>query len=80
MERDILDDAVALVEDAEDRDALAHRSDARLINAWRNGGVGNHRLRRILLVTAPPTGGNSERHRENRCGLPAHAYSGIQGS
>jgi hypothetical protein len=48
VKRDVLDDAVALVEDAEHRDTLGHRGDARLGYARRDSGVGDHRLRAIL--------------------------------
>ena len=80
MERDVLDDAVALVEQTENRDPLAHRSDARLIDAGRSRGVGDHRPRGVLVVVAAPASGNGERENNHRCGSQAHAYSGIQGS
>jgi hypothetical protein len=78
MQRDVLDDAVALVEDSENRDALPHWSDARLVHA-RRGGVGGGRRRGRVLLAAPPA--RREREQEqNRCGDPFHAYSGIHGS
>jgi hypothetical protein len=80
MKRDVLNDAVALVEQAEDRDPLAHRRHARLIDAGRSRGIGNHRPRVILFIAAAPASGDGERERDNRCGSQAHAYSGIQGS
>jgi hypothetical protein len=78
MKRDVLDDAVALVEDAEDGDPLRHRRHARLVDARRHRGVGNDRLRGMLLVA---TAARREREdSQERCGKPVHAYSGIQGS
>ena len=77
MKRDILDDAVALVEDSGDRDALRH---------WRNtlprgGGSGLpcRRHRRALLLCALAARGERQRNQQ-RCGDLLHAYSGIQGS
>jgi hypothetical protein len=78
MKRDVLNDAVALIEDAKDGDPLRHRRHARLIDAWRHSGIGNDRLRGILLIAAA-----ARREREDsqqRCGKSAHAYPGIQGS
>jgi hypothetical protein len=78
VERDILDDAVALVEDAEHRDPLRHRRDAALAVGGRcnlpRGG-----RRRILLLASPPA-----RHKRD-CGKQgcrdgSHYYSGIHGS
>jgi hypothetical protein len=80
MQRDILDDAVALVEDAEDRDPLAHRGNAGLVGARGDAGVGDHRTRRIALVlAAPAAGGKGERQQCEGGGGP-HFYSGIHGS
>jgi hypothetical protein len=79
MKRDVLDDPVALVEQSENRDSLAHRRHARLIDARRCSRIGNHRPRRILLVAAA-AGRHGERGQDDRCGSQAHAYSGIQGS
>jgi hypothetical protein len=80
MERDVLDDPIALVEQAEDRDPLAHGGHPRLIDARRSRRVGDHRARRILLVSAAPAGRNGERKHGERGSLAAHVYSGIQGS
>jgi hypothetical protein len=77
MERDILDDPVALVEDAEDSDALRHRSDARLIGPGR----GRFARRRggILLFTSFAARRQRGQEQDRCCDSP-HAYSGIQGS
>jgi hypothetical protein len=78
MERDRLRDPVALVEDAEHRDALRHRGHGL---RRRSGAVG---LRgagcgRVLLLAC--LAARSEREREQqRCRPFAHVYSGIQGS
>jgi hypothetical protein len=77
VQSDVLDDAVALVEDAEGCDPLAHRGDARLIDARRRGGVHDHRLRAILLVTAGAGGERERQYCQGGAGL--HAYSGFQG-
>jgi hypothetical protein len=79
MESDVLDDAVALVEEPEDGDPLAHRRYAGLIDAWRSRGVGNDRPRCILFVATAPAGREREDN-QHRCGKPVHAYSGIHGS
>jgi hypothetical protein len=72
---DAADDAVALVEDGEDGDALRHGRHARLI------GVGGpvRRARLVLLLAAAPAGGEREREDQRRRWLE-HAYSGIHGS
>ena len=78
MKRDILDDSVAFVEDAEHRDALRHWRDAALSGCRRThlpaGGRG-----RILLLSALAARSEGERN-QDRCGKALHAYSGIQGS
>jgi hypothetical protein len=77
MQRDILDDAVALVEDAEGRDPLRHRGHPRLVGARRDGGVGDRRLGSILFLAAAAA---CEGQREQRQGGETlHAYSGIHG-
>jgi hypothetical protein len=77
MERDVLDDAVALVEDPEHRDALRHRSHPAL------PGRGRWRLfcraRGVLLFAALAARNERERNQE-RCGNLVHAYSGVHGS
>jgi hypothetical protein len=77
VEHDVLDDAVALVEDAEHRDALRHRRHALLAAGAARGRGGRGR---ILLLAAAVAGGKRERDQEQRGELAIHAYSGIQGS
>jgi hypothetical protein len=78
MQSDILDDAVALVEDAENRDPLRHRSYAALAV----GGRG-HLLRRgqrcVLLLRSLPARREGKRGKQWSGGL-VHVYSGIHGS
>jgi hypothetical protein len=78
MQSDVLDDAVALVEDSEHRDALRHRRHPGLADAGRCRGVGDgHRA--ILRLIAPAARGDAQ-HKQQRNGEPGHAYSGIHGS
>jgi hypothetical protein len=78
VKRDVLDDAVALVEDAEHRDALRHRRHAALSRrCWRH--LTRWRNRRVLLLRAFSARGERKCDQQ-RCGGPRHAYSGIQGS
>ena len=78
MQGDVLDDAVALVENAEDRDALRHRSHTALpVRSLR-------RLRtfggdRILLLRAFAAGCERKTGEDEWNGCP-HFYSGIHGS
>jgi hypothetical protein len=78
VESDVLDDSVALVEDAEHRHPLCHRRDAPLAISRRSDlprtGRGG-----ILLLRALPAGGERDGHQQ-RSGGAVHAYSGIQGS
>jgi hypothetical protein len=76
MERDVLDDAVALVEDAKDRDALRH---------WRDVGLIDPRartlLRRDLIRLLGAAVARRQREADQqRCSEFPHAYSGIHGS
>jgi hypothetical protein len=77
VKRYILDDAIPLVEDAEDRDALRHRCHPALAV----GGRGDLRpgAGRILLLAALPARGEREGNQQ-RSGYAVHYYSGIQGS
>ena len=59
MQRDILHDAVALIEDAEHRDALRHRRHTGVISDGRRGIVGLHRAGLRLLST--PARGEAKR-------------------
>jgi len=79
MQGDVLDDAIALVEDAEDRNALGHGGDSSLairgcrdLSPGRRGGI----LLRLAAFAACGKRQAGERERECR----AHAYSGIHGS
>jgi hypothetical protein len=78
MKRDVLDDPVALVEDAEHRDALRHRRDAALPCGVRRAPAGDGR-RGVLLLRGLAARGERQR-KEQRCSDYPHAYSGIQGS
>jgi hypothetical protein len=75
MQRDVADDAVALVEDREHRDALRHR---------RNSGLarrpGCSLLRRDLVLLGPAVARGDGERQQQRCGKLPHAYSGIHGS
>ena len=78
MERDILDDAIPLVEDSEHRDSLRHRSDAGLAGPdWRRR-IGDYWSRRILLGRLLAAGGDSQ-HRQDCERSSGHVYSGIHG-
>jgi hypothetical protein len=79
VQGDVLDDAIALVENAEDRDALGHGSDSALairgcrdLSPGRRGGI----LSRLTAFAACGKRHAGERERE----CLAHAYSGIHGS
>jgi hypothetical protein len=78
MKRDRLNDAVALVEDAEHRDALRHRRDAALAVRGRRDLPGD-RGGSILLLGTLAAGREYERKKQ-RCSGSMHCYSGIQGS
>jgi hypothetical protein len=78
VKRDILDDAVALVEHAKNRDALGHGRHARQIGTWRRRRIGNHGLRRVLLAAAVTR--RECEDSQQRDSKSFHAYSGIQGS
>jgi hypothetical protein len=78
VERDILDDAVALVEDAEHGDALRHRRHAALAVGGR-GGLPRRRQGLVGRLAALPARGERKRSDQGYDGC-LHAYSGIQGS
>jgi hypothetical protein len=78
VERDVLNDAVALVEDPEHSDALRHRGDARLVGADRDHGIGDHRGRRIFFGRLLAAGCDSHDRQDCERSL-AHVYSGIHG-
>jgi hypothetical protein len=78
VERDVLDDAVALVEDSKHRHALRHRRDARLVGPDGRRRIANHRGGRILFGRRLAAG--RERHDGQDCERAfAHVYSGIHG-
>jgi hypothetical protein len=78
VERDVLGDAVALVENAEHCDALCHRRDAGLLRCRRRSAIG-HRLLALLLLL--PAAASRERQcKQDRSSSRSHVYSGIQGS
>jgi hypothetical protein len=79
MKRHVLDDAVALVEDGEDRDPLHHWSDSGRIGTERHRRIADHRLGRILLLAFAAPGGKGD-CKQDRCGGLEHVYSGIHGS
>jgi hypothetical protein len=78
MQRHRLDDAVALVEDAQHRDPLRHRRDAALAIGGR-GGLARRGQWGVLPLLALAARGERKRGQQE-CGAQAHAYSGIQGS
>jgi hypothetical protein len=76
MKGDGLHQPVALVEDADDRDALGHRGHPGFT-------PGQHlpaacRLLLLLLVRGLRTAGR-ERQRKHESGVAKHVYSGVQG-
>jgi hypothetical protein len=78
MKRDVLDNAVSLVEDSEHRHPLRHWSDTALAGRGR-GGPSRARRLAVLLLGAFTARCQRQRDQE-RCGKWTHAYSGIQGS
>jgi hypothetical protein len=70
-----LDDAVALVENSENRHALRHRRHAALAG---RGRTDLPRHRRILLFASAAR--RKRKRDQQQSGEPAHVYSGIQGS
>jgi hypothetical protein len=75
MQGDRLHDAVALVQDRDDRHPLRHRRN-RLAHAARSGLLSRRHL--VLHLLAATACGHGER--EQQCGGALHNYSGIQGS
>jgi len=78
MKRNRLNDPVALVEHAEDRDPLRHRRNPALAVRGRCCLLGRGQ-RRVFAFLALAARGERERGQQ-RGGERAHAYSGIQGS
>ncbi|MFL6752155.1 MAG: hypothetical protein ACJ8D5_02595 [Sphingomicrobium sp.] len=78
MKRNVAHDPVALVEDADDRDALRHRRHCGLRSG---GGSALPRAACGLILLLGGLAARTERERDQqRCGKPVHAYSGIHGS
>jgi hypothetical protein len=78
VKRDVLDDAVALVEDSQHGDALRHRRHSALTVGCRRDLLAGRkrRVRRLAALAA-----RSEREsQQQRCDAAFHAYSGIHGS
>jgi hypothetical protein len=73
----VTDDAVALVEQADDGDSLGHRSHAFLAGDNCPRHVDGDRLAFLRLVGAVAAG--EQRHGEQGGRSGAHVYSGIQG-
>jgi hypothetical protein len=74
----IVDDPVALVEEADDRNPLLHRGQPGLIALEHLAGVCRLKL---LLVGGLLTPARREREpkRDRNAGVPEHSYSGVQG-
>ena len=74
----IVDDPVALVEEADDRHAVLHRSKAGLVALEHLAGV---RRLEFLLVRGllAPARRERESERDANAGVPEHSYSGVQG-
>ncbi|MGN6156103.1 MAG: hypothetical protein ACTHN4_10280 [Sphingomicrobium sp.] len=74
----IVDDAVALVEEADDRDAILHRRQPGFIPLQNLARVGGLKLLLIALLLAA-----ARRQRDRECGgnggRKPHSYSGVQG-
>jgi hypothetical protein len=74
----VLDDSVALVENAEHGDALRHGGYSALPRR-RRARLGTRGSRHVLLLLAAPACGERQRNQQ-RCGQSLHGYSGIHGS
>jgi hypothetical protein len=79
VQGDVLDDAVALVEDSEDRDALRHGRNSALPIRGRSD-LRSRGCGRILLLLRALAAGGERKRNQQWCSKPSHAYSGIQGS
>jgi hypothetical protein len=78
VQRHILHDSVALVEDAENGNALSHRRHAALPRRGRWHAL--RRDRRVLLLLAAAPARRQHEGDQQRCGTLRHVYSGIHGS
>jgi hypothetical protein len=74
----IVDNPVALVEEADDRHPVLHRRQTGLIALEDLAGV---RRLQLLLVSAllASARGQRESERDANAGVPEHSYSGVQG-
>jgi hypothetical protein len=77
MKRDVLDDSITFVEDAENRDALRHRRHPTLPVRSR---CGLPRGRQRILLLGALAARNERDCSKQGCRGDSHAYSGIQGS
>jgi hypothetical protein len=77
VKRNVLDDPVALVEDAEHRDPLRHRRHPALAVSRRRRLPRRRQRDSLLLVALAARRKGQHRQRDSR---RAHVYSGIQGS
>jgi hypothetical protein len=73
-----VDDPVALVEEADDRDPVLHRRQSSLVALEHLAGVG---WRKLLLVCGllAPARREREPKRDANASVPEHSYSGVQG-
>jgi hypothetical protein len=79
-QRQVADDPIALVEQAEDRDALGHRRDARLGAGRRCGGRGGPLSRRLPLgLAAAVAAGGAQADGNQQSRSATHAQSGVHG-
>jgi hypothetical protein len=78
METDVLDDPVALVEDAKDGRPLRHRSHSPFAVGGRRD-VPRTCAQHVAFRSALAAGGKRERQ-QHGCNDCSHRYSGIQGS
>jgi hypothetical protein len=81
MENDVLDEAVALVEDADHRHPLRHRRDSGRALAQRRRALPDRRRRALVTLPRLAAGGERERRCDRQQGRAAqlHCYSGIHG-
>jgi hypothetical protein len=80
LQREVANDAVALVEQAQNRDAVGHRSDAGLRSRAGTAAPGARCIRlplSLVLLAAAPRQKQHQRRAGN--GENAHAQSGVQG-
>lgn len=74
----IVDDPVALVEEADDRHAVLHRGQPGFVALEHLAGVCRLELLLISLLLAP-AGREREPERDAGSRVPEHSYSGVQG-